>query len=197
MMPSELMNEIFVPFTDALWLNFLTNLIFLLVLYRVLIFRNNFDIGFLSSIFILNITIYFTTAVLNKTELNLGAGFGLFAVFSMLRFRTTDISQHQMIFMFLAIAFGLIAGVWQTNLNGLFAIFAVISTLIFGFYSVFRKQVYTTKTIAYDKINLIIPERHQELLSDLKARTGLDVKKVEILDIDFLKDATEIKIFYN
>jgi hypothetical protein len=197
MMPSELMNEIFVPFTDALWLNFLTNLIFLLVLYRVLIFRNNFDIGFLSSIFILNITIYFTTAVLNKTELNLGAGFGLFAVFSMLRFRTTDISQHQMIFMFLAIAFGLIAGVWQTNLNGLFAIFAVISTLIFGFYSVFRKQVYTTKTIAYDKINLVIPERHQELLSDLKARTGLDVKKVEILDIDFLKDATEIKIFYN
>lgn len=197
MMPSELMNEIFVPFTDALWLNFLTNLIFLLVLYRVLIFRNNFDIGFLSSIFILNITIYFTTAVLNKTELNLGAGFGLFAVFSMLRFRTTDISQHQMIFMFLAIAFGLIAGVWQTNLNGLFAIFAVISTLIFGFYSVFRKQVYTTKTIAYDKINLIIPERHQELLIDLKARTGLDVKKVEILDIDFLKDATEIKIFYN
>jgi hypothetical protein len=197
MMPSELMNEIFVPFTDALWLNFLINLIFLLVLYRVLIFRNNFDIGFLSSIFILNITIYFTTAVLNKTELNLGAGFGLFAVFSMLRFRTTDISQHQMIFMFLAIAFGLIAGVWQTNLNGLFAIFAVISTLIFGFYSVFRKQVYTTKTIAYDKINLVIPERHQELLSDLKARTGLDVKKVEILDIDFLKDATEIKIFYN
>jgi short-subunit dehydrogenase len=69
--------------------------------------------------------------------------------------------------------------------------------LIFGFYSVFRKQVYTTKTIAYDKINLIIPERHQELLSDLKARTRLDVKKVEILDIDFLKDATEIKIFYN
>ncbi len=197
MMPSELMNEIFVPFTDALWLNFLINLIFLLVLYRVLIFRNNFDIGFLSSIFILNITIYFTTAVLNKTELNLGAGFGLFAVFSMLRFRTTDISLHQMIFMFLAIAFGLIAGVWQTNLNGLFAIFAVISTLIFGFYSVFRKQVYTTKTIAYDKINLIIPERHQELLIDLKARTGLDVKKVEILDIDFLKDATEIKIFYN
>ena len=102
-----------------------------------------------------------------------------------------------MTFMFLAIAFGLIAGVWQTNLNGLFAIFAVISTLIFGFYSVFRKQVYTTKTIAYDKINLIIPERHQELLIDLKARTGLDVKKVEILDIDFLKDATEIKIFYN
>jgi hypothetical protein len=197
MMPSELMNEIFVPFTDALWLNFLINLIFLLVLYRVLIFRNNFDIGFLSSIFILNITIYFTTAVLNKTELNLGAGFGLFAVFSMLRFRTTDISLHQMTFMFLAIAFGLIAGVWQTNLNGLFAIFAVISTLIFGFYSVFRKQVYTTKTIAYDKINLIIPERHQELLSDLKARTRLDVKKVEILDIDFLKDATEIKIFYN
>jgi ribose/xylose/arabinose/galactoside ABC-type transport system permease subunit len=197
MMPSELMNEIFVPFTDALWLNFLINLIFLLVLYRVLIFRNNFDIGFLSSIFILNITIYFTTAVLNKTELNLGAGFGLFAVFSMLRFRTTDISLHQMTFMFLAIAFGLIAGVWQSKLIGLFAIFTLILTLIFCFYAVFRKQVYSTKTIAYDKINLIIPERHQELLSDLKARTGLDVKKVEILDIDFLKDATEIKIFYN
>jgi hypothetical protein len=197
MISSELTNQIFMPFTNALWLNLFINLFFLYLLYKVLIFRNNFDLGSLPSIFILNIIIYFTTAVLHKAELNLGAGFGLFAVFSMLRFRTTDISLHQMTFMFLAIAFGLIAAVWQTNLIGLIAIFALILTIIFGFYSIFRKQVYATKTIVYDKINLIIPEKYLELLTDLNTRTGLDIKKVEILDIDFLKDATQIKIFYN
>jgi hypothetical protein len=194
---SQTVNELFLPFPSALWFNFFVNLISLIVLIRIIKFRNNIDSSYLLSVFILNIIIYFTTSVLHKSELNLGAGFGLFAVFSMLRFRTTDISLQQMTFLFLAIAFGLIAAVWQTNLMGLVAMFSLVLLIIFSIYKILLNKTFYSKSIVYDKIDLIVPDKEVELIKDISNRTGLNILKVEILNIDFLKDATDIKIFYN
>ena len=194
---SQIVNELFLPFPGALWFNFFVNLLSLIVLIRIIKFRNNIDSSYLLSVFILNIIIYFTTSVLHKSELNLGAGFGLLAVFSMLRFRTTDISLQQMTFLFLAIAFGLIAAVWQTNLMGLVAMFSLVLLIIFSIYKILLNKAFYSKSIVYDKIDLIVPDKEVELIRDISNRTGLNVLKVEILNIDFLKDATEIKIFYN
>lgn len=194
---SQTINELFLPFPSALWFNFFVNLFSLIVLIRIIKFRNNIDSSYLLSVFILNIIIYFTTSVLHKSELNLGAGFGLFAVFSMLRFRTTDISLQQMTFLFLAIAFGLIAAVWPTNLMGLVAMFSLVLLIIFSIYKILLNKTFSSKSIVYDKIDLIVPDKEVELIRDISNRTGLNVLKVEILNIDFLKDATIIKIFYN
>ena len=194
---SQIVNELFLPFPSALWFNFFVNLLSLIVLIRIIKFRNNIDSSYLLSVFILNIIIYFTTIVLHKSELNLGAGFGLFAVFSMLRFRTTDISLQQMTFLFLAIAFGLIAAVWPTNLMGLVIMFSLVLLIIFSIYKILLNKAFSSKSIVYDKIDLIVPDKEVELIRDISNRTGLNVLKVEILNIDFLKDATVIKIFYN
>lgn len=194
---SQTVNDLFLPFPSALWFNFFVNLLSLIVLISIIKFRNNIDSSYLLSVFILNIIIYFTTSVLHKSELNLGAGFGLFAVFSMLRFRTTDISLQQMTFLFLAIAFGLIAAVWPTNLMGLVAMFSLVLLIIFSIYKILLNKTFSSKSIVYDKIDLIVPDKEVELIRDISNRTGLNVLKVEILNIDFLKDATDIKIFYN
>jgi len=53
------------------------------------------------------------------------------------------------------------------------------------------------KSIVYEKIELIVPEKEDELLEDLKSRTGLDIIRVEIIKIDFLRDVAIISIFYN
>jgi hypothetical protein len=53
-----------------------------------------------------------------------------------------------------------------------------------------------TKIVHYDRIELILPERRNELLQDLQARTGLDVHRVEIQTMDFLKDSAMVMIFY-
>ena len=41
------------------------------------------------------------------------------------------------------------------------------------------------KNITYEKIELIVPSRREELIADLKERTGIDVIRVEIRRIDF------------
>jgi hypothetical protein len=41
-----------------------------------------------------------------------------------------------------------------------------------------------------------VPERRQELLDDLKVRTGLDIVFVEIKQVDLMKDTALIEVFY-
>jgi len=52
------------------------------------------------------------------------------------------------------------------------------------------------KNVIYEKIELIVPERRAELIADLQERTGINVIRVEIRRIDFLKDTANLRIFY-
>ena len=54
-----------------------------------------------------------------------------------------------------------------------------------------------SQRITYERIELIKPENYDLLLDDLRERTGLPIKRIEIGQIDFLKDSTEIKVFYD
>jgi hypothetical protein len=54
----------------------------------------------------------------------------------------------------------------------------------------------SAKIIHYEKIALIHPGKYNEMLADLKERTGLDIIKVEVGHIDFLRDAAYLKIYY-
>ena len=57
-------------------------------------------------------------------------------------------------------------------------------------------KVDASKLIQYDRIELIKPERRQELVADLRERTGLDVLNVEIGAIDFLRDMAMLRVYY-
>ena len=52
------------------------------------------------------------------------------------------------------------------------------------------------KLILYDRIELIKSSCEQELIADIKARTGLKIIRVEVGYIDFLRDAAMLKIYY-
>jgi len=153
--------------------------------------------------FIFNLVIFLICFLLNKVDLSMGAAFGLFAVFSMLRYRTEDIGIRDMSYLFLVIAMGLINAV--TKIKGtsdefeylfLGIINAVIILIAWTLENpkIIRKE--SVQTIFYDNIELIKAENHQLLIEDLKRRTGLPVHRVAIVRIDFLKDAAQIKIYY-
>ena len=55
----------------------------------------------------------------------------------------------------------------------------------------------TTKLVLYDRIDLIVPEKREELIADLEKRIGVKVQNVEIGHVDFLKDSAMIKVYYN
>jgi hypothetical protein len=152
---------------------------------------------------IFNIIIFFISFLLNKVELSMGAAFGLFAVFSMLRYRTESISIKDMTYLFLCIAIGLVTAVTKIKdtpdsqeylfLGGLNAAILLI-TYVLESNNIIKKE--TTKLIMYENIELIQSHRREELLADLKSRTGLNVHRISIQRINFLKDSALIKVYY-
>lgn len=153
--------------------------------------------------FIFNLIIFLISFLLNKVELSMGAAFGLFAVFSMLRYRTEDISIKDMTYLFLTIALGLVSAVTKIkdtpdHLEHLFLCIingtVLIITYLLESRILMKKEM--VKVVVYENIELIKTERKDEMLADIRNRTGINAHRFSIQKIDFLKDAAQIKIYY-
>jgi hypothetical protein len=134
--------------------------------------------------------------MLNKVEMTTGAAFGLFAVFSILRYRTDGISTKDMTYLFLSIAIGLLTSVSKGSLIEIAAIDFTILVLTYLLENNFIVQRELTKVIQYDNINFIKPEHHNELIAKLIESTGLEIKRIVINDIDFIKESCAITVYY-
>ena len=181
----------------------LIDLLSVLILVRYIYFPIYKHREFFFMFFIFNLIIFLVSFLLNKIELSMGAAFGLFAVFSMLRYRTENISIKDMTYLFLSIAIGLVSAVIKIkgapdSYEYLFLV-AVNSMILLITYllesKIFIKKE-LIKTIIYENIELIQSNRQEELLADIRQRTGINVHRVSVQKINFLKDSAEIKIYY-
>ena len=128
--------------------------------------------------------------------MSMGAAFGLFAVFSLLRYRTEDISAKEMTYLFICIALGLINAVskstwFEVGLINLIVI--IITYLLDGNLLLKNEFIYD---VQYENLKLIRPENYQLLLNDLRERTGFNVHKATIMKVDFLIDSAIVRIYY-
>lgn len=142
-----------------------------------------------------NVIVFMLTAVLNQIKVSMGAAFGLFAVFSMLRYRTESISMKDMTYLLIFIALGLIGAMQlefheQLIING----FLVAFVFLLDCKWIFRRE--HSQLIDYELITNIKPENKELLITDLRQRTGLNVHRFDIKRIDFLKDSADIVVYY-
>ncbi len=172
-------------------INIASLLILLLLVYYP--HYKKFDYIFTFSLF--NIVIFLLTYVLNDVKISMGAAFGLFAVFSMLRYRTAGISIKDMTYLFIFIGLGLIAAV-RLPYYTLLVIHGIIITSVFVLECDYLFPKELSKSINYEKIELIKPQNYDLLIEDLKNRTGLNIKRVVVGKIDFMKDTANVKIYY-
>jgi hypothetical protein len=149
---------------------------------------------------IFNVIIFMLSYVLKSNEMSMGAAFGLFAVFSMLRYRTEDISARDMTYLFIVIALGLLNAVHsQTSTQDILQLavynfILVLATFVLESSIIMKRE--SVQSIQYEHIQNIKPENRETLIADLSNRTGLKVHRVEIGKIDFLRDTAAIKIYY-
>ena len=126
----------------------------------------------------------------------MGAAFGLFAVFSMLKYRTENISAKDMTYLFLSIAIGLITAISKSTAVELLILNALIlsSTYLMEGNVLVKKEL--SKVVQYENIEMINPDNHPTLILDLKKRTGLDIHRIAIGKVDFLKDTAMVCLYY-
>jgi len=195
--PSDFFALTITQFDTVFFVRLIIDLISMLILLRLIYYRVTGRHDFFLTFFMFNLVIFIITILLNSsTGFSIGAAFGLFAIFAMLRYRTEDISTRDMTYLFLSITIGLISSINQGTaleiilING---VILLVAFLIEGNVLIKREFI---KTIEYENIELIKPENRIELVQDLKNRTGLDIHKVYIKRIDFLRDTAIIKIHY-
>ncbi len=188
--------ELFDKLSSKFFIRLFIDLTSVFVLIRLIFYKNYKKADQYLTFFAFNLVIFLITYLLNKVEMSMGAAFGLFAVFSMLRYRTESISTKDMTYLFLVIAIGLLSAISKGGWDELALLNGIILTATFLLESNWLIKKEFTKNIIYDNINLIAPEKRTELLADLKKRTGFNVHRVEIQEIDFLKDATRMTIYF-
>jgi hypothetical protein len=146
--------------------------------------------------FSFNIIVFFISYLLNRVDLSTGAAFGLFAIFSMLRYRTEGISAVDMTYLFLCIAIGLVMAVSTGSFfeHLVLAGFVLLMTYLLekGFVAKRRNKM----TVLFEKPELAHPDRKKELIEELSLRTGLKIFQVEVGDVDYLKDSVVLQVHY-
>jgi hypothetical protein len=177
------------------YINLLINTATVALLILLIYYPNYKNKEAVFTFMLFNISIFLLTYLMNQIKISMGAAFGLFAVFSMLRYRTEGINMKDMTYLFIVIAIGLISAIRLESLqllliNGILFLFIV---LLDG--NILFKREFS-KRIVYDNIELIKPENNEALIKDLKARTGLNIKKVSIVKVDFLKDTANLDVIY-
>ena len=173
---------------------------FMVVLFFIVYFlyyRKTHRRDYFFTLTLLSVSIFFLIYLLGSVKVKIGFALGLFAIFGVLRYRTETIPVREMSYMFGVISLSVINALADAlSFVELLLPNAAIALLIWLFEALVLKGNLATKLILYDRIELITPERRSELLEDLRKRTGLNITKVNVGSIDFLKDTAILKIEY-
>lgn len=165
----------------------------LLVYYRL--YRNR---EFVFTYYVFNLITFAMCVLLRKVPMELGFALGLFAVFGILRYRTEEIRMRDLTYMFIMIGLGILNGVANKKVSTaeLLLVNTVIVGITAGLELPAKARRHGSTPMLYDNLALLRPEARPQLLADLAARTGLEVVRVQVHRIDFLRDAAEITVFY-
>jgi hypothetical protein len=187
--------KIDVEITSSFYISLAIDLVTILLIIVTIYHPNYKKMDTIFTFILFNVVIFLLTFVLNKVKMSMGAAFGLFAVFSMLRYRTEGIGIKDMTYLFIFVALGLLSGI-QMNFYELGVICSIIFliTLLLDTKLIIKKEF--TNHIRYEKIEMVKPEKRDELISELKERTGLNIHRIEIIEMDYLRDIAEITIYY-
>lgn len=175
------------------------NLLVAILIVRFIYYPSTHNKRYVFTFLAFNTVIYFVLSFMASVEMGIGVGFGLFAIFSILRYRTDPIPVREMTYLFLIVALPVMnsavtAGtVWPQLVAANLAIMAILLVLEkeWGFH------YEASKRVVYEKIELIRPDRRAELQADLEMRTGLKIKRISIGKVDFLRDTADIQVFYD
>ena len=147
--------------------------------------------------------VYFMMGM-DRGKATMGVGLGLFGIFSIMRYRTDTMPVREMTYLFIIVCLSVVHAMSDEtgrtpdqvlcDTGKLLTIDIIV--LIFTFICEKRLKMQSTKLVQYDRIDLIKPDKREELKADLEERLGLDIVRIEVGGVDFLRDSAVLRITY-
>ena len=179
------------------------------LIVHFLYFKKGKRRDFYFTFIIISVAIFFLVYLMmgmDRGKATMGVGLGLFGIFSIMRYRTDTMPVREMTYLFVVVCLSVVHAMADTlgvdDLGRMIGTplveLVVIDLITIAAIFVFERQlkVEASKLIQYDRIELIKPGRRQELIADLEERTGLQVLRVDVGAIDFLRDMAMLRVYY-
>ncbi len=179
-------------------LHFAANLISCWIIVRMIYQSKAKRRDFVFTFTMVSASVFLLCRMLSGVELDLAFALGLFAIFGIIRYRTNPVPIREMTYLFLVIAMAVMNALAPMSMelldvaigNGLlWAIAFILERLLFVEHLV-------TKRVVYDRIELLQEGRREELRKDLGERIGEKVERMEIGNVDLLRETAVIKVSY-
>lgn len=191
----------FTFFSNDAWvllIRLAVNTLVLTILIRYLYYPKTKRKDYLFTYYLIGTITFFLCFGLKKLDIDTGMGLGLFAIFGIIRYRTDAIEIKEMTYLFLIIGVSVVNSLAsnQISIAEMVIINASVMALTFGLEKLWLVKHETRKTINYERIDLILPEKYEEMKADLIKRTGIAINRFDIGKIDFLNDTAQVRIYY-
>ena len=174
------------------------NLIVTFILIRTFYYARHKNKDFVFTFFLFNSVLFLICFLLSSTKIELGFSFGLFAIFSIFRYRTVTVPVREMGYFFLTVTVGIINAL--ANLSDTMLLLIICNIIILVLTYILDGHLglehESFEEINYDRMDLIRPEKRKEMLQNLRQRTGLDIHRVKFQKIDLCKNVVSIHAFY-
>jgi hypothetical protein len=222
-------SDTLLPFmNDPLWgvlLRLAINAVILYVLIFLIYSRFSKKKDFMFPLFLMGTILFLICILLKKSEMQMGMALGLFAVFSIMRFRTENLVSKNMAYLFTVTGISVINAMFDfphpvrgTILINLIIIVAVLLLeLSFKKFAVAieiedkekadkkarkkegktdKDKTFISSRLLYDNLPMLNPDKMDDLKTDLTRRTGIAIDKVKIRRIDLINNNADLEIFY-
>ena len=205
----DILNELFsAGFADTL-LRFALCMLVNWLIVKFLYFKKSRRRDFFFTFIIISVAIFFLVYLMmgmDRGKATMGVGLGLFGIFSIMRYRTDTMPVREMTYLFVVVCLSVVHAMADsmgvdsegkmigTPVAELLVIDAIVIVAIVMFERTLKVE--PAKLVQYDRIELIKPERYQEMVADLEERLGLQILKVEVGAVDFLRDMAVLRVYY-
>lgn len=185
------------------WFDFgirlIANTVSLFILIRYIYYPHNGQSKFLFIFFLTGLMIFLISSSLDHVTLNIGMALGLFAIFSIIRFRTPSIELKEITYLFITIGLAVINGLVEFNIANWVGLI-IINLIVLG--AAFIMEHYKPKSIVLKKSLIFTPpnlnnvSNEKLLIEDIKNVTDINVFKVEVVKINKVKNEITVWIYY-
>jgi hypothetical protein len=174
------------------------NVIVLLIISRFIYYRWNRNAEYLFAQLITGFIVFVICALLRWVKLELGLVLGLFAIFAIIRFRTINIPVKEMAYMFMVVGISAVNALlpvgecfqWIAISN------VILILLVLILESYFFQRNVTSRSIIISNTDLLKPSKHEMLMQELKSLTELDIIKIDIGKVDYIKKHAIVRIYF-
>lgn len=178
-------------------LRFALTILVVFVIARLFYYPKSKRRDYFFTFVMISISIFLMIFLLGSVKLKVGFALGLFAIFGIIRYRTESMPVREMTYLFVIIAISVVNALAEFGFIVLFGIdLLFLACLWVSESGVLRMEHISCKLVLYDRMDLILPEKNEELIADLKSRTGMDIIKVEVGHIDFIRDSAMLRVHY-